>query len=194
MAEGIGATLTKKAGPLPVWAWTGVSVALFAVFLIYRQRKAAAAAAAQAASAQSAGGYGATSTNLGTNTLSNLVPQAYPMPFQLGDVFTNVNTSGGTVAPPPTPNPPPKPHETAYVWARGDSWDSVGKKINLAPILLWEYSGGPAGFKTPQPGTVIHLGTLQADPNAVYANQAKIIAAQRTLVSSGYKPPAGQVV
>lgn len=106
---GLGETLKKKAGPMPVWAWAVFGVGALAVFLIYRQKKSGAA---------SANGQTTTSspnaTALGSNELSNLVPTAYPMPFQLGDVFVNNSQTVGPVTqtnhpPPPPPHPPPPP-------------------------------------------------------------------------------------
>lgn len=188
-AGGIGATLSRKAGPLPIWAWTGLGVAALAAFMIYRQRKAAAAAAAADASSQTGGAPG---TNLGTNQLSNLVPQAYPMPFQEGDVFTNVTTTGTPTTPPPTPTPNPKPSgPSAYVIEHGDTWDSIGKKVNVAPIDLWEFNGSPAGFKLPNAGTVLHFQGLSGQKGSSYADQAAIVAAQQKLVASGYHPQPG---
>lgn len=186
-ASGIGGTLKKKAGPLPVWAWTLLGIVVFAYYL-HRKKSAAAAQAAAAQQPQPNSG-----ANLGSNTLSNLVPTAYPMPYSGGDTFVNITDTGGTTQTPPTKTPTPPGNsqggKTGYVWAKGDTWDSVGKKLNIAPVLLWEKNGAPAGFKAPNPGTQIDIQGLYGNSSAAYANQEKIVAAEGAIAKSG-KPPA----
>lgn len=91
-----GETLTRKAGPLPVWAWAGLGTAGLAGFMYYRKKKAAASAAANQQPMDS--------SNLGTVPISDLTQSASPMPIQMGDTFVNttVNDSDN-----PTPGPPP---------------------------------------------------------------------------------------
>lgn len=89
MADGIGQTLTQKAGPLPVWAWAGLGTAALALFMYERNKKAAAAAAA----AQNT--QGMDSSNLGTVPVSDLTTAAQPMPIQMGDTFVNVSSGDG---------------------------------------------------------------------------------------------------
>lgn len=186
-SSGIGATLKSKKGPLPVWAWFAVVVALLALYLAHR-RKAAAAATA---STQTTSG---SSTNLGSNTLANLVPTAYPMPYQQGDVFTTVNvppdtggtSTGGTGGSTTTKT---KPQVNAYVWQKGDTWDTVGKKLNIAPVALWEANGAPAGFKVPATGFHLNISGLYQNPDYAYANQSKIVAAEGAIAKSGKPAP-----
>jgi 5'-nucleotidase len=103
---GIGQTLTSKAGPLPVWAWTGLGTAGVAIYLTHRQnQKNAAAAAAQNT-------QGLDSSNLGTVPVSDLTQSAAPMPIQMGDTFVNTTAPSVTVNNNETPEPtaaPPTP-------------------------------------------------------------------------------------
>ncbi len=199
--EGFKDTLTKKAGPLPVWAWAGLGVAVLAVFMIQRNKKAAAAAADEAAQEDQSGGVPA--TNLGSNSLSNLVPQAYPMPFQMGDIFVNGNPTvpdDTPDKPDPTPAKPdptpvkstPKPAAVpvAYVIAKGDTWDSIGKKLNIAPTTLWALTGMAPGKKMPAPGTQINIRGIAGNPDYAYKNEAKIVAALNALAKTKPKAPA----
>jgi nucleoid-associated protein YgaU len=148
-------TLTRKAGPLPVWGWAAIGTAGLAGFLIYRQRKAAAAAAA--AQAQ----QGLDSSNLGTVPVSNLTTSAQPMPIQMGDTFVDVDTTqqnqnnpppgpvkgsppppGKKPVPTPKPSPPPPKQQTVTVcpwpqwcgslfgiakheWGNGNLWPAI---------------------------------------------------------------------
>lgn len=187
---GIGATLKQKKGPLPIWAWFLILVALLALYLAHKRK---AAAAATQANNQAASG---SSTNLGSNTVANLVPTAYPMPFQQGDVFTTVNvppdTSGTTTTGTggsTTGSTSTKPQVNAYVWQKGDTWDSVGKKLNIAPVALWEANGAPAGFKVPATGFHLNISGLYQNPDYAYANQAKIVAAEGAIAKSGTPAP-----
>lgn len=113
----MGETLRRRFGPLPVWAWALIMVALLAAYLSYRKKQAANAAAAQQAQTS------AVSSNLGTVPVSNLTTAAQPMPIQLGDTFVSttvpntVNVSPSTTVnnqPPsatmqPAPTPAPSP-------------------------------------------------------------------------------------
>lgn len=192
--EGFKDTLTKKAGPLPVYAWAGLGVALMALFMIQRNKKKAAAAAAATADSNSGG---VPATNLGSNSLSNLVPQAYPMPFQMGDIFVNSPT-GDTDPAPATPTPvPPKPTPTpaaaapvSYVIAKGDTFDSIGKKLNIAPTTLWALTGMTPGKKVPAVGTQINIRGIAGNPDYAYANEAKIVAALNSLAKTKPAAPA----
>lgn len=200
--EGFKDTLTKKLGPLPVWAWTGMGVVVLAILMIQRNKKAAAAAAAAAEEEGSSGG-GVPATNLGSNSLSNLVPQAYPMPFQLGDIFVNGNptvpdddpdkpdpepSKPDPVKPKPTPKPAAQP--VSYVIAKGDTFDSIGKKLNIAPTTLWALTGMAPGKKVPAPGTQINIRGIAGNPDYAYANEAKIVAALNALAKTKPKAPA----
>lgn len=101
MPETMGQTLTKKAGPLPVWAWLGIGTIGVGGFLYIRQRQQAATAASQDT-------QGLGSSNLGNVPISDLTTQAQPMPIQMGDTFVDVTTPPTTVSTPITiTNPPP---------------------------------------------------------------------------------------
>lgn len=156
------ATLKEKKGPLPVWAWLLLFIGLLAFYLFERKKKAAAAAAAAAEDQNS---QGAPATNLGSNSLSNLVPQAYPMPFQQGDVFTNITvpppSTTGTVTTTPTPpkstpKPPAKtgPKYPNQIHAVGQ----VGKGYDLMSYIAGIYPNA-----TPQERAEIGYATI-ADP------------------------------
>lgn len=111
----MGDTLKRRFGPLPVWLWAVIFVALLAAYLMHRRSQAAAAAAAQQQASNNL------SSNLGTVPVSNLTTAAQPMPIQLGDTFvsTPVSVTPKTVnriinqppsytlqtAPPPAPSP-----------------------------------------------------------------------------------------
>jgi nucleoid-associated protein YgaU len=176
-------TLKQKRGPLPTYAWLALFIVALSGIMIYRKKKAAAAAASQDNGSGTTGNAGA--TNLGSNTLSNLTPTAYPMPIQQGDTFTNVTVNPATPTTPATPAKPVTPaapkRATTYTVAAGDTWDTIGKKLNYAPVLLWEINGAPAGFKVPAKGTVLNLTKLSSDPGTIYANQAKIVASEKAL-------------
>lgn len=103
MPETLGQTFTKKAGPLPIWAWAGLGTAGLAGFMYYRNKKKAAAAAA----AQQQQGLG-DSSNLGTVPISDLTTAASPMPIQMGDTFVNVDTGDNDTPPSPKPAPCPQ--------------------------------------------------------------------------------------
>jgi hypothetical protein len=128
-------TLTKDAGPLPIWAWASIFTLLVLGFLLYEKKKNMTAAA-NAASNQ------ATSSNLGTTPVSNLTVSAEPMPIQMGDTFVNVPPStttatatntvnnppppSGTLPPAPTPTPTPTPTTpTAQSQAERSSYDAA---------------------------------------------------------------------
>ena len=74
--------MTRKLGPLPVWAWAAILIVLFIAYKVYKNNKAATAAQAAATQNQ---------PNLGTTPTSNLTTQAQPMPIQLGDTYINTN-------------------------------------------------------------------------------------------------------
>jgi nucleoid-associated protein YgaU len=177
-------TLKQKRGPLPTYAWLILFVVAMAGILIYRKKKAAAAGSTDNGSGTS-GNNGA--TNLGSNTLDSLTPTAYPMPIQQGDTFTNVTVNPSTpTTPAKTTTPATTPTKAAgrvasYTIQKGDTWDSIGKKLNFAPVLLWEANGAPAGFKVPAVGTKIDTHMLLGNPGTVYANQASIVASEKAL-------------
>jgi hypothetical protein len=74
-------------GPLPVWAWALLFVAVLAFYLSSKKKKAAAATAAAQQQDQNN-----LSSNLGTVPVSNLTTAAEPMPIQLGDTFVSTST------------------------------------------------------------------------------------------------------
>lgn len=145
----MGETLRKRFGPLPVWAWALVFVALLAAYLIHNRNKQAAATAAQQQNSQAN-----LSSNLGTVPVSNLTTAAQPMPIQMGDTFVSttipqsVNVSPSTTvnnqlpattiqqpAPVPAPSPavnvvPPAP-QTLPGYGAG-----LQQLLNLNPGLL----------------------------------------------------------
>lgn len=115
---GMKETLTKKAGPLPVWVWAAGVVGILALYLLHRQSQSAKTPSNAGTSAA------ANQTNLGSGLPSNLVPTAFPMPYSGGDTFVNVtqgSVGSQTVndgdqepghhhpGPPPPPNHPPPP-------------------------------------------------------------------------------------
>jgi hypothetical protein len=95
----MGETLRQRWGPLPVWGWAIIFVAVLG-FYMYRKNKAAQAAAAAQANAQ---GVNSNATNLNV-PVSNLTTAAQPMPIQLGDTFINTGAGGGISSPNGQPN------------------------------------------------------------------------------------------
>lgn len=81
---GMGETLTKRWGPLPVWLWALIFVGGLGGYLMYRNK--------QNANTQQANTQGlSSSSNLGTVPVSNLTTAAQPMPINMGDTFINNN-------------------------------------------------------------------------------------------------------
>jgi hypothetical protein len=137
----MGETLRRRFGPLPVWAWGLILVAVIVVYLKYRQNKAAQAAAQQQAANNM-------STNLGTVPVSNLTTEAQPMPIQMGDTFvstpvtTNVSPTTPvniTNNPPPSytmqGSPPPAPSPAVNVGSNVGASRLPGYGANLGALL-----------------------------------------------------------
>lgn len=97
--ESIGNTLTKKAGPAPVWVWGVVGV----LALVWYWRRKSSSTSSTAAATGSAGTTGTLPYEVTTN--------AGGMPFTTsGDTFVNVtNNIPSPVVITPAPKPPPKP-------------------------------------------------------------------------------------
>lgn len=136
-------------GPLPVWAWALLFVAVLAFYLSSRKKKAAAATAAAQQQDQNN-----LSSNLGTVPVSNLTTAAEPMPIQLGDTFVSTSTPETVnVSPSTTVNnqPPSYTMQTAPVPAP-------------SPAVA-------AGAPQTLPGYGAGLGTLlNANPGLLSAN------------------------
>lgn len=107
-------TFTRKMGPLPLWAWMGIGLAIGLVYYFYKQNKAASSSATTAGNAQGAGGVDA-----------SLVPQFVNQ--------TYVNSTPPAVTTPTAPTTPPKTVSGAsgsYTTglANGmNEWTSTGK-------------------------------------------------------------------
>lgn len=95
----LGATLSKKVGPMPLGAW--LLVGSGGLYMAYRQKGAEAAPAPAGDSLPTGGGYGATSTFDGAPVvLSPVIQITTPVPPKTG---------GPTIMPVPTPKPKPTP-------------------------------------------------------------------------------------
>lgn len=142
MAESnIQEMLTRKAGPLPVWAWIVFVAAGAGAFMIIQKNKQTVAGQPSNAQASSQGQFQSSQSQTTTDAQGNttttqysatgqspfgvpgyLTQQAYPMPYSLGDTYNNITTN--TTVPendtttiniptPPQPvNPPPPPQQT----------------------------------------------------------------------------------
>lgn len=124
-----GAFVSKKVGPLPVWAWTAMGVVALAIFLRMRAAKAAAASAGVDASA------GANTGQAGDLTMipAELTPEAGWMPTS-NTFYQNVtvqDTPGVT---------PPAPVET--------------KPSNYVPA---EWQAGATGVHVARPGVGVPI-------------------------------------
>lgn len=163
-------TLRRKLGPLPVWVYMLAFIAIMTFYFI-RRRKAQEAAAAAAAQAQANDAQANTDlgTNLGTNSLSNLVPTAYPMPFQQGDVFVNTTvpppattgtatagTGTSTTQKPATPAGPKYPNQIHRV-------GEVGRMYDLRSYISALYPG-----MTPQQWNEVEFATIVDPRNKQY--------------------------
>lgn len=101
MPETMGQTLTKKVGPLPIWAWFILLVGGVGYYLYKKKQDTTSATSTPSTN---------TSSNLGTVPISNLTQDASPMPGSGGgDQFYPVgsggdnSTTGNNVMPDPIP-------------------------------------------------------------------------------------------
>lgn len=183
-------TLTRKAGPLPVWAWAGIGTAGLAWYMSSRKKAAAAAAAAAQQPSDS--------SNLGTVPVSNLTTDAQPMPIQMGDTFVNVNDGDGdgddggkttTPLPPKSPNPggtlkkPPPPAKKAPTPTKPAPSPATQpqQKVTVCPWPQWcgslwgiaqHFYGN--GALWPQIYNA-NKAVVGSNPNLIYAGQQLVI-------------------
>lgn len=117
----IKATLTKKLGPLPTWAWVGIGAAVG--FWYLKMHKGSAAATATNGMPVSAGGL--LGTGGGGAIDSGLNPQVPPPAG-----------GGGSVPPPPPANTTQTPQYIPSVFAGGGN-----QFANGLPFQNWDYNG-----------------------------------------------------
>jgi len=105
----LGAVLTRKAGPLPVWGWGTLATGLAITYYVIKSRKSAAATAASATTAPA-------------DTTPPFIIQNYP--------------AGNPSVSPPVTAPRPgggKPDATRYTTKAGDTLESVAKRFHTDP-------------------------------------------------------------
>jgi hypothetical protein len=197
--SGLGATLSRKLGPMPVWMWFGIGVAVLAWYLI--RKKSSSTSTSSTTSATS--GTDLTSAQ----AVANQFATAGLMPYQGGDVYIN-NTTGneppeitppGPVPPPPgtvTSHPvsgspgiqPPtvgKDVQVAEFWKnpKKQSWSAIAKQLGVfggSGAALMEYN------LIPNKHTAKTLQTLRNSPTNVGAGQLIAVPTSGFLINLPY--------
>jgi hypothetical protein len=169
---GLGATLSRKIGPMPMWAWVGIGVAVLAWYLIKKKSSTSSTTASTS------------STDLtSAQAAANEFATAGLMPYQGGDVYIN-NTTGSTEPgnpPPPagvSANPitgyqPPaagKDVQVAKFWKnpKKQSWSAIAQQLGVfggSGAALMEYN------LLPNKHTAGTLATLRKSPTDLAAGQ-----------------------
>jgi hypothetical protein len=107
---GNGNVFTRKIGPLPMWAWMGIALAVALVFHLVEKNKAGSSGTSNATSTGSASNQSSGGVNSPGGVDSSLVPQFVNQTYvdSQPPVAPNV-TVNNTVPAPPTvaPTPPP---------------------------------------------------------------------------------------
>ena len=109
--------LTKKVGPLPMWAWMAIVLVLGVVYSMYKKQKAATTATTSGTAAGGVNSPGGVDSSLVPQFVNQVYNQEQP-PAAPNITVNKTLPTPPTVAPqPPVPNVPPKspPPEPATV-------------------------------------------------------------------------------
>jgi hypothetical protein len=141
---GSGNVFLRKIGPLPMWGWMGIALALALMFHLYEKHKAGSSGTSNASSSGSATDQSAGGVNSPGGVDSSLVPQFINQEYVNSQPPAAPNvTVNNTIPTPPTvtstpaPPTPAKPVPTTISGAPGsfstnlgtgyDEWTSTGK-------------------------------------------------------------------
>lgn len=141
---GGGNVFMRKLGPLPMWAWMGIALALAVVFHMYEKAKSGSSGTSNASTTGSASDQSAATNNTPGGVDSSLVPQFVNQTYvdSQPPVAPNVTVNNTIPTPPvvtstPAPPTPAKPVPTTISGSPGsystnlgtgyDEWTSTGK-------------------------------------------------------------------
>jgi hypothetical protein len=102
---GGGSTFTRKMGPLPLWAWMGVGLAVVLVYANWQKSK-------QGASTGLGSSAGATGVNSPGGVDASLVPQFINQTYESETPPAAPNITVNNTVPTPVTKPPPAPDKT----------------------------------------------------------------------------------
>lgn len=187
-ASGVKGALTKRLGPLPVWAWGGIAVAgLFVVVPLLRAQSGAAASGTGAAVGNGAGGGGSVLPDVGslppgdTGSGGSYLPPVTTPPTQ-SPGGSDTGTGGVAVAPAgvsaPVTDYPFQPNTSPGYGAGSGIQQTSPSTAIITSVDPFPTSPGPSGGTNTAPlpgvftGNSENVAAQEASYNGVIANEA----------------------